>query len=165
MVNVGKNLIEGLWEGIKSMGGWLKDKVTGFGSGIVGGFKSAFGINSPSRVMKIEVGQWIPPGIGEGIEMAEDEALRPLANLKAKMSNEISLMAAPMVSQEFSSMLMVPMAQATPASLPPQLVQQGPSTIVVKGPDTMEVTDVDGALIGTMKLVSTETAIEVVNDQ
>ncbi len=33
---IGKDMIQGLWEGIKSMGTWLKEKVVGFISGIVG---------------------------------------------------------------------------------------------------------------------------------
>lgn len=34
--SVGKDMIQGLWEGIKSMGTWIKDKVAGFIGGIVG---------------------------------------------------------------------------------------------------------------------------------
>lgn len=33
---IGKDMIQGLWNGIKSMGAWLKEKVAGFISGIVG---------------------------------------------------------------------------------------------------------------------------------
>ena len=34
--SIGKDMIQGLWEGIKSMGTWIKDKVAGFIGGIVG---------------------------------------------------------------------------------------------------------------------------------
>lgn len=50
IVEVGKNMIQGLWEGIKSLGGWLKEKVSGFFSGIWGGIKDFFGIQSPSTL-------------------------------------------------------------------------------------------------------------------
>lgn len=33
---IGKDMIQGLWEGIKSMGTWIKEKIGGFISGIVG---------------------------------------------------------------------------------------------------------------------------------
>lgn len=68
MLNIGKDIVRGIWNGIKSMGSWLWDCVTGFVGGIVDGFKKGLGIHSPSRVMKKEVGKWIPPGIAEGIE-------------------------------------------------------------------------------------------------
>ncbi|BDU87306.1 hypothetical protein SNUCP2_03890 [Clostridium perfringens A] len=68
MLSIGKDIVRGIWNGIKSMGSWLWDCVTGFVGGIVDGFKSGLGIHSPSRVMKKEVGKWIPPGIAEGIE-------------------------------------------------------------------------------------------------
>lgn len=68
MISIGKDIVRGIWNGIKSMGSWLWDCVTGFVGGIVDGFKSGLGIHSPSRVMKKEVGKWIPPGIAEGIE-------------------------------------------------------------------------------------------------
>ena len=63
---VGKQLIVGLWEGIKSMGSWLWEKISDFGSWIVDGFCSIFGINSPSRVFKEEVGKNLALGVGEG---------------------------------------------------------------------------------------------------
>ena len=50
IVNVGKQIVIGLWEGIKAMGSWIKDKVSGFLSGIVDGVKSVLGIHSPSKV-------------------------------------------------------------------------------------------------------------------
>lgn len=68
MLSIGKDIVRGIWNGIKSMGSWLWDCVTGFVGGIVDGFKRGLGIHSPSRVMKKEVGKWIPPGIAEGIE-------------------------------------------------------------------------------------------------
>lgn len=68
MVNVGYNIVTGVWNGICNAAGWFESQVRNFFSGIVAGVKSALGIHSPSRVFADEVGQWIPPGIGEGIE-------------------------------------------------------------------------------------------------
>lgn len=68
MVTVGYNIVTGVWNGICNAAGWFESQVRNFFSGIVDGVKSALGIHSPSRVFADEVGQWIPPGIGEGIE-------------------------------------------------------------------------------------------------
>ncbi len=64
--DIGKQLVEGLWEGIKSAAGWLKDKVCDFGDDVVDGFKDVFGIHSPSRVMRDSVGKYLAQGVGVG---------------------------------------------------------------------------------------------------
>lgn len=68
MVEVGRNIVHGVWNGISNAAGWFKSQVRSFFSGIVDGAKSALGIHSPSRVFAKEVGKWIPPGVGVGIE-------------------------------------------------------------------------------------------------
>jgi phage-related protein len=71
LVEKGKDLIRGLWNGIIAMGGWLRDKVNGFVQNyLVGPLKSFLGISSPSKLMADEVGKWIPPGIVEGTQDA-----------------------------------------------------------------------------------------------
>lgn len=65
---VGKAIIEGLWEGIKGAASWLGDKIKSIGKGIVDGFLSFFGINSPSKLMRKEVGRPIGEGVIAGIE-------------------------------------------------------------------------------------------------
>jgi phage-related protein len=35
IVEVGKNIVVGLWDGIASMMGWIKEKISGFVGGIV----------------------------------------------------------------------------------------------------------------------------------
>lgn len=68
MVEIGKNIVQGVWNGICAAKDWFVSSVKSFFSGIVDGVKDTLGINSPSRVFKKEVGRWIPPGVGEGIE-------------------------------------------------------------------------------------------------
>lgn len=63
---VGTNLLKGLWEGIKEAGAWLWKKITGFAGEVVGWFKDAFGINSPSKVMADAVGKDLARGVGVG---------------------------------------------------------------------------------------------------
>ena len=66
IADVGRQLVEGLWNGIKNAGEWIKNKVKGFGEGIVNGLKDFFGINSPSKLFEDEIGKNLALGIGEG---------------------------------------------------------------------------------------------------
>ena len=65
---VGKSLIDGFWKGIQDRWNGLKGKVEGFGKGIVKKFKDVFGIKSPSKVMRDQVGKFLPLGMFEGFE-------------------------------------------------------------------------------------------------
>ncbi|MEU0397939.1 phage tail tape measure protein [Streptomyces sp. NPDC006208] len=78
----GKDLIRGLWEGIKSMGGWLKDQLLSFARNMIPGpIADALGISSPSRVMAEVVGRWIPAGIVEGIDDGAPALARTMSTL------------------------------------------------------------------------------------
>lgn len=67
MAKVGLNLVKGIWDGIKSGADWLKDKITGFAGNVAGWFKKVFKIESPSKLMADEVGEYIGEGIGVGV--------------------------------------------------------------------------------------------------
>ena len=67
-MEVGKNIVQGLWDGISGAAGWLWDKITGFCNGIFDGIKSFFGIHSPSKLFNKEVGRFLALGIGEGFD-------------------------------------------------------------------------------------------------
>lgn len=75
IVDVGKQIVKGLWEGIKAMGGWIKEKVGSFFSGIVSGVKSKLGIHSPSRVFA-GIGENMALGLGEGWDSEYDSIKR-----------------------------------------------------------------------------------------
>lgn len=68
MLDVGKNLVQGLWNGINNAKNWVLDKIKGFGKSILNGIKSFFGINSPSKLFRDEIGTNLALGIGEGFE-------------------------------------------------------------------------------------------------
>jgi phage-related protein len=76
--DVGKNLINGLWNGIKEKWEGLKNKVADFGKGIVNKFKSVFGIKSPSKVMRDQIGKNLADGIGVGFEDQIDGVYRDM---------------------------------------------------------------------------------------
>ena len=66
IAEVGLNLVKGLWNGIKDATGWLLDKIKGFGSTVLDGIKSFFGIHSPSKLFEDEIGKNLALGLGEG---------------------------------------------------------------------------------------------------
>lgn len=66
MLDIGKNIVSGIWNGISGTIGWLHDKITGFCKGIVQGFKDKLKIHSPSQLFADEIGQNIALGIGLG---------------------------------------------------------------------------------------------------
>ncbi|WP_300860871.1 phage tail tape measure protein [uncultured Oscillibacter sp.] len=68
MVSIGTDLVKGIWNGINNAVGWVLDKIKGFGSSIVSGIKDIFGIHSPSKLMRDEVGKYLAEGIGVGFE-------------------------------------------------------------------------------------------------
>lgn len=65
IIEIGKDIVRGVWEGIKAMGSWIKEKVTGFFGGIVDGVKGVLGIHSKSRVFAV-IGENMALGLGEG---------------------------------------------------------------------------------------------------
>jgi len=65
---IGTDVVKGLWHGIQSMGGWIKDKVIGFVKDkIPAPVRKALGINSPSKVFA-EIGRHVDEGLVKGIE-------------------------------------------------------------------------------------------------
>lgn len=68
LVSIGREVVNGLWNGIREKWDWLKDKVGSLINSFIQGFKDRLDIGSPSRVFAKEIGQWIPAGVALGIE-------------------------------------------------------------------------------------------------
>ena len=73
---LGEDIIAGVWDGITEKAEWLKGKVKGFFNGIVTTVQDILGINSPSKVFRDEVGQYISLGVAEGISNSSDKAVK-----------------------------------------------------------------------------------------
>lgn len=67
LYEIGRNIIQGLIDGIGSMAGALWEKAKSIAESIKNTIGDALDINSPSRVM-FDLGKWIPLGLAEGIE-------------------------------------------------------------------------------------------------
>lgn len=85
IMSIGADIVTGLWNGISSGWGWLKDKVSGLATSLLDAAKDALGINSPSTEFRDEVGRWAPPGIAEGFDEAMPDALKDMENQAEKM--------------------------------------------------------------------------------
>jgi phage-related protein len=71
---VGKNLVQGLWNGIQSLTGWIWDKVSNWASNLWNGIKNFFGIHSPSKKMAF-IGDMMMEGLAKGIDETAGEVI------------------------------------------------------------------------------------------
>lgn len=99
IVNIGHEIIEGLWKGINDMASWIGEKIRGFGENVLNGIKDFFGIHSPSKVMRNEVGVMLPRGMAQGmddgikyVERAAKDVGTAIEDEIAKVNGEISRM-------------------------------------------------------------------------
>lgn len=87
MLEIGGNIISGLWQGIKNSASWLMDNISSFARGIIDGFKDAFDINSPSKILEDEVGEMLGLGISEGLF----NSIRDVRAAMDALNSEISI--------------------------------------------------------------------------
>ena len=83
-LSLGKSIIDGIVAGIKNFGGSIASTLKDMASNAFNGIKNFFGINSPSRLMRDEIGKFIPEGIAVGIEANADsvtDAMNDLSNM------------------------------------------------------------------------------------
>lgn len=90
MLSIGRNIVQGIWRGISGAAGWLRSQISNFASGIINGFKSAFKINSPSKIMRDIIGKGIVEGIGVGIDNEEDSLLTKADKLAGSVVDVMS---------------------------------------------------------------------------
>ena len=72
-LDLGRNIIEGIANGVSNAVGTLVQAAKNVANSALNTIKSALGISSPSKVFAKEVGRWIPPGIGKGVDQAMPE--------------------------------------------------------------------------------------------
>ena len=77
--DIGKNIVNGVWEGIKSMASWITGKVKSFFSGIVDSVKGVLGIHSPSRVFA-GIGENMALGLSDGWDSEYNKIKRNITN-------------------------------------------------------------------------------------
>jgi len=73
--NIGKNLLEGLWNGMSNTLDWLKNKIKSLVGNVTSFIKKLFGIKSPSTLFRDEIGTNLALGIGEGFTDEMDNVM------------------------------------------------------------------------------------------
>lgn len=79
---IGKNFVLGIWEGLKSSLEWLKRQIQGWVGNIMDFIKKLFGIASPSKVFKEQIGKNLALGLGAGFT-------QEMGAVKKEMENAI----------------------------------------------------------------------------
>lgn len=85
VMSVGSDIVHGIWSGISGAAGWLMNQISGFANNIVSGIMGFFGIASPSKVMRDEVGKYLAEGVAVGWEKND-----PMASIERDLNVGVS---------------------------------------------------------------------------
>lgn len=91
MLEVGKDLVAGIWDGISSSFDWIKEKITGWVGNVTDFMMKLFGIHSPSTVMRDLIGKNIAYGVAEGITENKDAVEKAMQKLSADATTSFDL--------------------------------------------------------------------------
>lgn len=79
---VGKNLVMGLWHGIKDKLAWLKNKIKSFAKSALGAIKEFFGVKSPSRET-MWIGEMLDEGLAKGVTDAAGQPIKAMQRVSS----------------------------------------------------------------------------------
>lgn len=85
LASIGKDIIQGLINGIDSMIGAVGKSIKKLGGSIKDGIAKVMDTHSPSRWMETEIGEQLPAGIAVGVEGNTDSAVRAMQKLGANI--------------------------------------------------------------------------------
>jgi phage-related protein len=88
---IGKALIQGLWQGIVDAVPFFLDNLRTFGNKVVNEFQSIFGVQSPSTVFADDIGKYLLPGLTKGVENSIPSARRQLEQTISALTNNLQL--------------------------------------------------------------------------
>lgn len=91
-VEIGKNIINGIIEGIEDAADWLFDKIEGVGDEILDTICDVLDINSPSREMK-KIGAFAIEGLVVGIDDKQQSVINAMSNVGEAVLTTASSMA------------------------------------------------------------------------
>ncbi len=95
ITSVGSYIAQGVADGIDDGVDWIINAVYGMGSSAISAIKDFFGIESPSRLMRDEVGRYIPEGLAVGVtkfagvvaEATENLGLQTINGVQSILNN------------------------------------------------------------------------------
>lgn len=141
VISVGKDIVNGLWNGITEKASWLLGKIRAWCGSILDGIKGFFGINSPSRLIRDVVGRSIPEGMAVGIERESKTAMDAAKKLRDDVlsASEIDGVSANM---DYAASLVTRPSPNTPSAL-----LQAATAAAPRGAATREVYQVEIPLV------------------
>lgn len=89
-LGLGRDIIVGIANGIVNAASAVWDAVKNVCKQALNAAKNFFDIHSPSRVMRDQIGQWIPKGMAEGIEANTSSVTDAMDDLSDAATNDIS---------------------------------------------------------------------------
>lgn len=94
VTTIGTQLVTGLWNGISSKVDWVISKIRNMGSQITNAIKNVFGIHSPSKIWRKEIGQNLGLSVGLGfsdvIDDVKDDMVNDMNGLTASMNANVT---------------------------------------------------------------------------
>ena len=102
LIDIGKNLLKGLWNGLGSMKDWLLNKVKDLGKSVLKSIKGIFGIKSPSKEFEY-IGVMNVKGMEKGFDDEKDklqESFDSMFDLSPSLYGTSSLNLTPNVNVE-----------------------------------------------------------------
>lgn len=89
LLNIGVNLVKGLWQGINDVKSWIIDKIKGFGKSVIDSIKGIFGIHSPSKEFAW-IGKMNVVGLAEGFTKNKDMVTQAVTDMSDEAMNAMA---------------------------------------------------------------------------
>lgn len=89
MAEAGWNLVSGLWQGILNAKNWLENKIRGWVGNVTKFIKRLFGIRSPSRLFRNEIGKNLILGVGVAFEKDDNLIDRQIQDFSEDLTNKM----------------------------------------------------------------------------
>lgn len=102
-LSLGKNILKGILNGMLDFGTIVKDTIKKVGKKITSSIKSFFGIKSPSRVMKDEVGKYLAQGIAVGFEKEIPNTIEDVQNAMSNLTEKVHASVNPTINPTANS--------------------------------------------------------------
>lgn len=97
-LSLGKNMLNGILNGMLDFGSVVLNTIKKVGNKITNSIKDFFGIASPSKLMKNEVGKYLVQGIGVGVEDEMPNVINDVNNAMGALSKGVQASVNPIIN-------------------------------------------------------------------
>ena len=132
---LGENILNGIMSGLTGVDFDVDEFTDDFGDNWITGFKDIFGIHSPSRLMRDEIGKWLLPGVAVGVEDTSDETADNINESLKSVSEKLKIpeiqpleVTEPKFSRDVTELIEFDILEIEPLEIPEQ------SEIIVDSP-------------------------------